>query len=198
MRSVSSVTAIVAGAATNRRPRRARRVKDGVEFSTDLRLPLRYRERVTSVAPGDARTRHGSTNLADGRNLIVGGSSAGATFWDTAEVYDPAKGAFARAGKLPTAAGGADLRADPRPWRARLRGRSATPLRDGRVLLASGIDPGTGGPFAAAELFDPVAEAFTATGSMADARASAPRSSSTRARASGPAPPATSPRPAPT
>ena len=248
-------------------------VLDGVEHSTELRVPLRYRERIASVTPGDARTRAGSVTLSDGRILVVGGSSSGSVFWDTSEVYDPATGAFSQAGKLPAATGGADVgraasplvplpgsaalmlggeinlsdfeaatrveRWTPAPpggpagapagsWATagnlvcnrnchtatpldggrvlvagglafggsaldrdaeifvpgtgsrqptggemvtRRWGHTATRLDDGRVLLAGGVAAGTGEATAAAELFDPVAETFTATGAMADARA---------------------------
>jgi len=246
---------------------------DGVEHSREVRVPLRYRERVTAIAPGDARTRHGSVALSDGRILVVGGSSSGSVFWDTSEVYDPAVGAFAQAGTLPPAAGGAavgraasplvalpgggalmlggeinlsDFEAATRVERwtpaapggsvggpaggwatagnltcnrnrhtatlleggrvlvaggiafggtaldrdaelfvlgagsrqpfggemvTRRWGHTATKLGDGRVLLVGGVAAGTGEATASAELFDPVAEAFTATGDLSEARA---------------------------
>ncbi len=45
----------------------------------------------------------------------------------------------------------------------------AVQLKDGRVLLAGGVD-NTGAPLASAELYDPATNTFTATGSMSIAR----------------------------
>jgi hypothetical protein len=248
-------------------------VVDGVEYSSEARVPLRYRERITSATPGDARTRHGSVTLSDGRILIVGGSSSGSVFWSTSEIHDPATGTFSQAGQLPPATGGADVGRAASPlvalpgggalmlggeinlsdfeaatrverwtpaapggpagapagaWATagnltcnrnrhtaslldggrvlvaggiafggtaldrdaelfvlgagsrqptggemvtRRWGHTATTLPDGRVLLAGGVAAGTGEATATAELLDPVAETFTATGALADARA---------------------------
>lgn len=48
---------------------------------------------------------------------------------------------------------------------------TATPLLDGRILIAGGFDAGTFTTHASAEIFDPVAGTFTFTGTMARARA---------------------------
>ncbi len=87
-----------------------------------------------------ARVGHLATNLADGRVLITGGN--GSAFVTTplasAELYDPATGRFVPTGPLA---------------KARL-GHTATPLPDGRVLIAGGAAD------ASAELFDPSAGSF--------------------------------------
>jgi hypothetical protein len=78
----------------------------GVEVAA-VDVPVRYRERVRELPPSPiVRTRHGATVLADGRVLLVGGASVTPLFWATAEIFDPATGAFTPVGDL--AAGRSD------------------------------------------------------------------------------------------
>jgi Tol biopolymer transport system component len=96
-----------------------------------------------------------ATRLADGRVLVTWGCS------QTAELYDPATDTFSPTGSL-TVTGS---------------GKSATLLRDGRVLMAGGYNCDPAGQYAvlaSAELYDPATGTFSPTGSM-----SAPRSSHT-------------------
>ena len=100
------------------------------------------------------RFDHSTVLLHDGRLLVVGGQDATGGESDSAELYDPATGAFSKAGPM--------IYAHISP--------AAVLLRDGRVLV-------TGGPLAtvlkrdrSAELFDPSTGRFTLTGFMKIAR----------------------------
>jgi hypothetical protein len=98
------------------------------------------------------RLGHTATLLADGTVLIVGGLGPGGAASSSAELYDPATGTFSATGAMTT----------PR------FNHTATLLPDGKVLIAGGST----GQFlafsllASAELYDPVAKAFTPTGDM--------------------------------
>jgi len=97
---------------------------------------------------------HTATRLADGRVLVAGGENA-RTDLTTAEIYNPKTGRFSPTGS--TTVG--------RVYHA------AAPLSDGRVLVAGGGSDYSGGKFlASAELYDPKAGTWTATGSMANRR----------------------------
>jgi hypothetical protein len=110
----------------------------------------------------EGRMDHTATLLPGGKVLIAGGTS-NAGFRLTAEVYDPAgdggAGSFTVQGSL----------AEGR------RFHTATPLPDGRVLIAGGQN-GLGEPLASAEVYDPDGDggagSFTATGNMARGRSS--------------------------
>lgn len=101
--------------------------------------------------PG-ARAGHVAVALLDGRVLLVGGVGAGRTFLGTADLYDPAAAAFSSTGAM----------AVPRENHVAVR------LADGRVLVAgghSGRRPRVT-VYDGAEIYDPVAGVFTATGGM--------------------------------
>jgi len=107
----------------------------------------------TFGAAGDmaaARAWHTSILLADGKVLIAGGG------YSSAELYDPVAGTFTATGSMSVA------RTVP----------TATLLANGKVLVAGGYYPldvmysRETETLASAELFDPLAGTFTATGSM--------------------------------
>ncbi len=99
--------------------------------------------------PITARYSHTATLLADGRVLIVGGSNHDdpgvRRVASSAELYDPATGAFSQTGSTTTD------RVD----------HKATLLTDGRVLIAGGSWRD-----GSAEVYDPKTGTFTRTGSM--------------------------------
>ena len=88
--------------------------------------------------------------LPGGRVLVAGGATSGSVVLQSAEVFDPATGAFTA---LP-ASGNTQL-SMPRVAGA------AAPLPDGRVLIVGGSTTG-GAVLPSAELFDPASNTFTA------------------------------------
>jgi WD40 repeat protein len=111
-----------------------------------------------------ARLYATATLLANGKVLITGGMPcldvSGARGFASAELYDPKTGTFATTGALTV----------PRDWTV------ATLLKDGRVLVVGGDDPGTGGcttPYKGpstishrtADIYDPRTGQFTRVGS---------------------------------
>ena len=111
-----------------------------------------------------ARENHTATLLPSGQVLIAGGFSYYGVHIEiagSAELYDPAAGTFTPAGifgSMTTA------RAS----------HTATLLPNGMVLIAGGEDFNSYGQttsLASAELYDPVAVTFTATGNMTTSRA---------------------------
>jgi hypothetical protein len=112
-----------------------------------------------TTAPGTSasRTLHTATLLDDGRVLVVGGveraqagSDGTGTPLTTAELFDPVTGMFSPTGS--TAVGHA--------------AHTATLLRDGRVLIAGGMDA-QNQAVGTAELYDPKTGTFSPTGQMA-------------------------------
>ncbi len=100
----------------------------------------------------DARYFNTATLLKDGRVLVTGGCCNGQAGLTSAQIYDPASGAFTATGAMNT----------PRYE------HTATLLNDGRVLVAGGF--GEQGGLNSAELYDPAKGTFSRTGSMAVAR----------------------------
>jgi hypothetical protein len=97
-----------------------------------------------------ARESHMGVRLLDGRALIVGGHRgrrADITLFASAEIYDPASGAFSRVGDM----------------RVRRHKHDAILLPDGHVLITGGSDEGDDrGVYDSSELFDPRTGTFTA------------------------------------
>lgn len=116
-------------------------------------------------AMNQPRLGHTLTVLPDGRVLAAGGTGRTGVASDgsqtvrpeaSAEVFDPSTGEWTPVGDM-------------------LSGRfeaTATPLDDGRVLVAGGLGPQDGdvGPLSSAELYDPATESFSRTGTMNDVR----------------------------
>jgi hypothetical protein len=106
------------------------------------------------------RASHTATRLTDGRVLVTGGaastaSAAGSHSQASAELYDPKTGRFTATGSMSFA----------RTF------EEATLLADGRVLVTGGSADGwtyADNYYAEAEIYDPKAGTFAATGPMAD------------------------------
>jgi Kelch motif len=92
--------------------------------------------------------------LPDGTVLIAGGYTTGGAVSASAELYNPATGAFS----------GSGLGAMTSPRSAAV----SAPLRDGRVLIAGGATGSAITP--SAEVYQPATGTFTAVGSMSVAR----------------------------
>lgn len=104
---------------------------------------------------------HSATLLANGKVLVAGGfeddqwDCLGNVSVNTAGLYDPATGVISGAGNMTAYRGG----------------HTATLLANGQILVAGGADQDpTGAGLASAEIYDPVSNAFTQTGSMAAGR----------------------------
>lgn len=102
------------------------------------------------------RTAAAAVRLGNGKVLVAGGSASGTGTIATCEVYDPALGTWANVASLGT----------PR------QGHTLTILPDGsgKVLAAGGLNAG-GAIVSTAEIYDPVANTWTAVpGGMSSAR----------------------------
>jgi WD40 repeat protein len=109
----------------------------------------------TCVATGSmsaGRSFSLSGSLGDGRVLIAGGGGN----LTTAEIYDPAQGTFTPTGSMTTFRWGY-----PNPL---------VQLPDGRFLVAGGTDPQCTTALSTAEIYDPTAGTWSATGAMTAAR----------------------------
>jgi N-acetylneuraminic acid mutarotase len=108
-----------------------------------------------------ARAFHTATLLSDGEVLVTGGASiyhgSKGTVVASAEIYDPKSGIWHGAARMSV---------------ARYH-HTAAPLSDGRVLVAGGwaFTTNSDKSLATAEIYDPAANTWTATGSMATGRA---------------------------
>jgi hypothetical protein len=97
------------------------------------------------------RASHTATLLASGKVLLVGGAATAIT-----ELFDPAAGTCSATGNLVT---------------ARTQYHAAALLPSGKVLITGGLGVGSPSPLlSSAELYDPAAATFTATGSMTTGR----------------------------
>ena len=104
------------------------------------------------------RFEHASVLLPDGRVLVTGGTNDLFVPSIEAELYDPEANEFS--------SGGAMVMARSQ--------HTQTLLSDGRVLVVGGSRGGIGSeivPFAAAELYDPAAGAWSAAAEMSEGRA---------------------------
>ena len=100
-----------------------------------------------------ARDVPGGATLPGGKVLVAGGWNAHDGVETSAEIYDPATGTFSRTGGMASA----HLWAGWGPsW----------PVVGGKVLVAGGLDS-NGALTSSAELFDPDAGTFAATGALA-------------------------------
>ncbi|HYO58693.1 MAG TPA: kelch repeat-containing protein [Archangium sp.] len=103
------------------------------------------------------RFHHSATSLPDGRVLVTGGADGeyGGGVLASSEVYDPATGIWLSTG----------------PMSAARRNHTATPLRDGRVLVTGGTDA-SGMLQSSAEVYDPATGSWSPVADMTFARTS--------------------------
>lgn len=99
-----------------------------------------------------ARDVPGGATLPDGKVLVAGGWNAQQGVLSSAELFDPAAGTFSPTGSMASGHLWAGWGA---PW----------PLVESKVLVVGGLDT-TGALTGGAELYDPVAGTFGATGSL--------------------------------
>jgi galactose oxidase-like protein len=109
--------------------------------------------RVEALAMTTARANAAAIRLRDGRVLLCGGTATGEVggVLSSAELYDPGARTFTTTGSMTV----------PRA------GQTITMLRNGRVLLTGGVqNAGFRSQLSSAEIYDPAAGTFSATGSM--------------------------------
>jgi hypothetical protein len=106
------------------------------------------------AGPGGVHPPGGQANVAphSGFVLLAGGQGGGQFALATAELFDPAKNAFAAASSMK------DARTD----------HTATVLPGGKILVAGGEGP-SGRALSSAEMYDPVSGKFSALSSKMDA-----------------------------
>jgi hypothetical protein len=99
-----------------------------------------------------------ATLLSNGKVLVAGGNDGSITAQSSAELYDPTTGTFTPTGSMSIGR----------------YNHTATLLANGKVLIAAGCNAANGNPcqlLGTAELYDPAAGTFSATGSLMAARA---------------------------
>src|SRR5439155_1607769 len=122
----------------------------------------------TAASMAEPRAFYSATLLDDGRVLVAGGfvrtngigPPLGGHYSAGAEIYDPTSETWSPTGQLATGRAG----------------HAAVLLDDGRVLVAGGFSGTVRAPIAyvaSAEIYDPVSNTWTATGSMTMPRADA-------------------------
>ena len=107
----------------------------------------------TPAAPmATGRDLHAAVVLDDGKVLVAGGETPGGGRTASAELFDPATGAWSSAGSM----------LSPRS------GFALVKLRDGTVLAAGGVDDQ--GTIRTSELYDPARNTWVATGDLQEDR----------------------------
>ncbi|HKN14490.1 MAG TPA: kelch repeat-containing protein [Candidatus Binatus sp.] len=113
--------------------------------------------RVEALSMTTPRANAAAIRLRDGHVLICGGTATGEVggVLSSAELFDPAARTFTPTGSMTVARAG----------------QTITMLRDGRVLVAGGVqNAGFRSQLSSAEIYDPGTGTFSATGSMSVAR----------------------------
>jgi hypothetical protein len=126
---------------------------DATGTSAELYDPATRSWSATGSLKG-ARSLHTATLLPDGRVLVAGGAGITCTYScviATAELYDPATGAWSSTASMST----------PR------QGHTATLLQNGKVLVVGGYGTDY---LASAELYDPATGTWSTTGSLPQQR----------------------------
>jgi len=102
------------------------------------------------------RDYHTATLLPSGKVLVAGGEDDDANTFASAEVYDPATGAWTSTGSMPISSSG----------------HTATLLPNGKVAVAGGehYASGTSLFLSSTKLYNPATSTWTSTGSMGTAR----------------------------
>jgi len=103
------------------------------------------------------RAWHSATLLPNGKVLLAGGAggSDNSSILDTAELYDPATGTWSATGRL----------------RGARYAHTATPLQNGKVLVAGGSNDGDlASTLDTAELYDPATGMWSITGDLNESR----------------------------
>jgi len=131
---------------------------DGTGQTPAPPLPVASQLRRTLGSLTTGRYAHTATLLVNGQVLVAGGTVAGTTLSDRAELYAPSTDGFtATTGRMVVARSG----------------HSATRLLDGRVLLVGGwVESPVGllSTLASAEIYDPVTRTFREVGPLTSPR----------------------------